>query len=255
MDADYAIPHHSLVSLRIVCVQLLSAAMACNDFTASPQLNGIRFRIVQVFFKALYSKSPEVIAAAKDGLKQAIAQQNKLPKELLQTGLRPILLNLSDHKRLTVDGLQGLARLLELLTNYFKVEIGRKLLDHLNQWATPAVLEAAAGKLLDDSNEVKVITNIMEVIHLLPAAAVMFLPDMVRVTIQLEEALRRDNSSPFRRPLLKFLVRFPEEALAFFLERVQDYTHGRLFVKLLEFEEGRCSMCVCGKEKVALILK
>ena len=39
-------------------------------------------------------------------------------------------MNLSDPKRFTVPGLEGLARLLELLTSYFKVEIGRKRLEH-----------------------------------------------------------------------------------------------------------------------------
>jgi transformation/transcription domain-associated protein len=128
----------SLLNLRTVCVRLLSAAMSWEEFSESPKLASTRFRVVQLFFKSLYSKSDDVVNAAKDGLKQST--QNKLPKDLLQTGLRPILLNLGDHKRLTVDGLQGLGRLLELLTSYFKVEIGRKLLDHLSQWATPEAL-------------------------------------------------------------------------------------------------------------------
>ena len=60
-----------------------------------------------------------------------LTHQSRLPKELLQTGLRPILMNLADPKRLSIPGLEGLARLLELLTNYFKVEIGHKLLEDL----------------------------------------------------------------------------------------------------------------------------
>jgi len=84
-----------------------------------------------------------------------------LPKDLLQAGLRPILVNVSDHKKLTVQGLDGLARLLELLTNYFKVEIGKKLLDHLIQWAEPTVLQEAAGKPLIEVESIKIIVAIL----------------------------------------------------------------------------------------------
>ncbi len=94
----------SLTNLRCACVQLLSASITAIDPNNSNTLDPIRYKIVQVFFKSLYLKSPEVVEAAKQGLRQSISNQNKLPKDLLQTGLKPILLNLSDHKRLTVDG-------------------------------------------------------------------------------------------------------------------------------------------------------
>ena len=103
-----------------------------------------RYRLTAVYFKSLYSTSPEVKEAAHDGLKVLLAHQSRLPKELLQTGLRPILMNLADPKRLSVAGLEGLARLLELLTNYFKVEIGHKLLDHYRVVADPQMLSTAA---------------------------------------------------------------------------------------------------------------
>ncbi|KAJ3709900.1 hypothetical protein C8R42DRAFT_729736 [Lentinula raphanica] len=50
-------------------------------------------------------------------------------------------MNLADPKHLSVPGLEGLARLLELLTNYFKVEIGHKLLDRFHFVADPSVGE------------------------------------------------------------------------------------------------------------------
>src|SRR5690606_5896132 len=112
------------------CIKLLSMAVSYPELAAQNH-NATRGRIISVFFKSLYSRSNEVIEAANQGLKGVLSQQSKLPKELLQNGLRPILMNLSDPKRLNVAGLEGLARLLQLLTNYFKVEIGSRLLDHL----------------------------------------------------------------------------------------------------------------------------
>ncbi|KAI7852465.1 hypothetical protein BDC45DRAFT_550494 [Circinella umbellata] len=227
----------SLMNLRIVCIKLLSAAMACSDFSSQRQTH-TRARIIQVFFKSLYSKSPEVVEAAHRGLKQVLAQQHKLPKELLQQGLRPILTTLSNHKTLSVPGLEGLARLLELLTNYFKVEIGKKLLDHLKQWADPKVLQEAAGKSLNENHEVKIIVAILNIFHLLPAAAHIFLNDLVTVVIDMEKDIRRTVSSPFRPNLIKYLNRYPTETVAYFYERLNSPQHSRLFVDLLGTENA-----------------
>ncbi|KAJ3410576.1 hypothetical protein HDV05_003644 [Chytridiales sp. JEL 0842] len=227
----------SLTNLRVVCIKLLSAAMACPEFSAQKQVN-TRARIISVFFKSLYAKSIEVVEVAYKGLQQVLSQQHKLPKELLQAGLKPILVNLSDYKRLTVPALEGLARLLELLTNYFKVEIGRKLLDHLRQWADPAVLENAAGRPLSEIEEIKIIVAILNVFYLLPASANIFLDDLITVILELEGKLRRNISSPFRLPLIKFINRYPAEALDYFLDKLKAASYGNLFVDLVGHELG-----------------
>ncbi|CAG8826898.1 8163_t:CDS:1, partial [Dentiscutata erythropus] len=134
--------------------------------------------------------------------------------------------------------LEGLARLLELLTNYFKVEIGKKLLDHLRQWADPSVLQEAAGKPLIDVEPIKIIVAILNVFHLLPSAANIFLENLVHIVLDLEEQLRRSLSSPFRLPLIKFLNRYASETIEYFYERLGDSKYSRLFISILETEEA-----------------
>ncbi|CAG8541435.1 8605_t:CDS:10, partial [Gigaspora rosea] len=208
------------INLRIVCIKFLSASMMRSDSFPQATAVATRTRIIGVFFKSLYSKAPEVVDVANKGLQQVLQQQHKLPKDLLQAGLRPILVNLSDHKKLTVPGLEGLARLLELLTNYFKVEIGRKLLDHLRQWADPTVLQEAASKPLIEIEPIKIIVAILNVFHLLPPAAFVFLEDLVAIVLELEEQLRRSMSSPFRLPLIKFLNRYSTNAIEYFYNKI-----------------------------------
>ena len=110
-----------IIKFRVACIRLLSTAMDFKEFQEIPANNTSRTRIIAVFFKSLYSKAPDVVEAAEIGLKGVLHATNKLPKDLLQNGLRPILMNLQDPRKLSVDGLEGLARLLTLLTNYFKV--------------------------------------------------------------------------------------------------------------------------------------
>lgn len=223
--------------LRVVCIKLLSSAMAHGELSQTNQ-NSARARIIAVFFKSLYSKSSEVVEMAYKGLSQVLQHQHKLPKDLLQAGLRPILVNLSDYKKLTVQGLEGLARLLELLTTYFKNEIGRKLLDHLKAWAEPAVLEEASSRPLSEVDEIKIIVAILDAFPLLPQAANIYLEDLVNEVLDLEVKLKRFISSPFRQPLIKFLNRHATDALAYFYEQLEDGPRSRLFVDLLQSESA-----------------
>jgi transformation/transcription domain-associated protein len=136
-------------------------------------------RVTGVYFKSLYSLSPEVKEVAHEGLRSVLKHQNRLPKELLQTGLRPILMNLADPKRLSVPGLEGLARLLELLTHYFKVEIGHKLLDHFRIVADPQMLQASSRLPLVDNEGITKLVRLANIFHLLPSAANIFLEKLV----------------------------------------------------------------------------
>jgi transformation/transcription domain-associated protein len=233
----------SLIKLRIVCIQLLSAAMACSEFQL-PRQNATRSRIISVFFKALYNSSQEVVDVAYKAMHQVLAQNHRLPKELLQNGLKPILSTLADHTRLTVPALEGLGRLLELLTNYFKVEIGRKLLDHLRAWSTPTFLEECAGRCLSGSTEIKIIAALINVFSQLPPTASVFLNDLVVEVVRLETSLRRSESSPFRKPLARFMNRYPSESAEYFFSHLADPVMSQLFIGILKLKDQSVSLRV-----------
>ncbi|KAL8682682.1 MAG: hypothetical protein Q9186_001278 [Xanthomendoza sp. 1 TL-2023] len=228
----------SIVDLRVSCIKLLSLAVCLNEFNGQ-QHSHSKSRIIAVFFQSLYSPSAEVIEAANVGLGAVLKITNKLPKELLQNGLRPILMNLQDPKKLSVQGLDGLARLLALLTNYFKVEIGERLLDHIKVIADKSALQKSSFALIEQNSQMKVVIATLNIFHLLPAtpnaaaSAETFMGDLVDRVLELEEALRRTHSSPFRVPLLKYLNRYDKAAWAFFSPRLSDMKYGRFFAQLL----------------------
>ncbi|XRM37421.1 transcription-associated protein 1 [Aspergillus tubingensis] len=226
-----------IVNLRVACLRLLSMAMSFQEFGNTPQ-NTSRARIISVFFKSLYSRSPDVIEAANAGLRDVLTQTNKLPKDLLQNGLRPILMNLQDPKRLSVAGLDGLARLLTLLTNYFKVEIGARLLDHMKVIADDTILQKVSFSLVEQSPPMKIVAAIFNIFHLLPPAATSFMEHLVNKVLDLEDKLRRTSNSPFRKPLVKYLNRYPKDSLTFFQNRFKDERFGRFFGQVLADPES-----------------
>ena len=221
-----------IVSLRVACIKLLSLAVGFAEF-AGQQQTASRSRIISIFFKSLYSQSTEVIEAANAGLKGVLSQTNKLPKDLLQNGLRPILMNLQDPKKLSVQGLDGLARLLALLTNYFKTEIGERLLAHMSVIADAAVLQKSSFSLIEQNPQMKIVLATLNIFHLLPSTAAVFMSGLIERVLELERSLRRTHFSPFREPLLKYINKYPKEAWEFFSERLSEMKYGRFFAQIL----------------------
>lgn len=207
----------AVTKLRVVAIQLLAAAMQCAEFQTQEHV-AMRMRIISVYFKCLYSSSEEVVAVAYDSLKATLAQQSKLPKDLLRSGLQPILMTLADRHRLTSAGLDGLAHLLQLLTNYFKVEIGIKLLDHLSALAEPAMLRRAAAGPLDTHEKLRILTAIVRVFHLLPDTAYQFLPRLLVYVAEIESHLRRSGPTPLTDMLTLFLDHFSEHTVRYYFE-------------------------------------
>lgn len=204
-----------LIKLRIACIKLLTLALKNEEFATAQQGN-IRIRILAVFFKTMLKTSPEIIDTTYEALKDALAENSRLPKELLQNGLKPMLMNLSDHQKLTESGLYALSKLLELLIAYFKVEIGKKLLDHLGAWCTFEVLDNIFGLDIVNQAPTKIISSIVNIFHLLPPRADMFLNDLMVKVLFLERKLRCHLDSPFRTPLAKYLNRFHTNVIEYF---------------------------------------
>ncbi|EPX74408.1 SAGA complex phosphatidylinositol kinase-like protein Tra1 [Schizosaccharomyces octosporus yFS286] len=194
----------SLRKLRATCLQLLFSSLVTLKFD-HPQHFPTRTKIIAIFFKSLYSSQEDIYSVAIPALKYVLTQNQKLPKELLQSGLRPVLMNLSDHNKLSVSCLEGLSRLLRLLTNYFKVEIGRKLLQHFSALSETNELERLSVYSLNGNQKIDMIVTLVSVFKDLPPLSVQFLGDLITSVGNVEKVVRRFLSSPLRRPLNEFL--------------------------------------------------
>ncbi|KAK4169055.1 hypothetical protein QBC43DRAFT_84730 [Cladorrhinum sp. PSN259] len=244
---------HFIVSLRVACIKILSTAMGFDEFATGPN-NPTRQKVVQVFFKCLYSDSKPTIEAATEALRTVLLHTSKLPKDLLQSGLRPVLASLQDAKRLTVHSLENLARLLRLLTTYFKVEIGSRLLDHIKVIAEPAFLQTVSFTFFEQHNAMKVIAAVFNIFHLLPEAAKQFKERVIDNVLDLEEKLRRTHLSPFRVPLYKYLNKYPSDVLGFTLGKIEELRYGRFLSQVLRHPDSQ-SLRDYGAANVEFIIK
>lgn len=83
-----------LAQLRIVCVKFLAAALDAPEL-ATQRHAPTRSRILAVNFKLLYKPREDVVDVAYNCLKNVKALQSKLPKEMLQAGLRFVFVQVS----------------------------------------------------------------------------------------------------------------------------------------------------------------
>ncbi|RCI15754.1 hypothetical protein L249_2056 [Ophiocordyceps polyrhachis-furcata BCC 54312] len=226
--------HDNIVNLRVSCIKLLCTAMTFEEFANNP----CKGKVLAVFFKCLYSESKPTINAANDALKAVLAVDRRLPKDLLQGGLRPVLQSLSDPKRLTVHGLDNLSRLLKLLTSYFKVEIGSRLLDQIDSIVEPSAWQQISFTFFEQNQQTKVITAILNIFHLLPPQAETFKEVLIDCFLGLEEKLRRTMHSPFRQPIYLYINRYPKEIWAYLLGRLDDMKYGRLLAQVLRHPDS-----------------
>lgn len=199
--------------------------------------------MISLLFRSLISSPPTAVITAHLTLRDVLAlssaaadkdkgskPQSRLPKELLQTCIRPVLLNLREYTRLTVPLLQGLARLLSLLSSWFNTTLGEKLLEHLQKWADPQLI--MSQKVWIEGEEPLVAAAILDLFSLLPQAS-QFVESLVKTTIKLELTLPaykpREVASPYRRPLARYLNRHPQNAVGFFFQRLKTPVYSELF--------------------------
>ena len=142
-----------------------------------------------------------------------------------------------------------LVYLQDLLSGQFNVTLGQKLTEHLQKWMeADKYLHGQAQTAWEPGSEWEVAASMLNIFHKLPSAAKEFLethegrPGIVVLTIGLEEALHQlPNTtlpsrmwSPYRAPLTRFLNRYAEESVAYFLDSNSRLSKPEYFLRLLD---------------------
>ncbi len=185
-------------------------------------------QVVSLLFRSLISEPAEAVAASASALHHALilgkekdagsSSGHRLSKELIQSCIRPILLNLREHTKLSLHLLRGLSHLLVLLSSWFNKTLGEKLIEHLNRFGEPDKIMQL--QVFKPGEEPLIAAAVLDLFSLLPQAS-QFVESLVKQTVRLEMALPRYkpclSASPFREPLAKYLNR--HYASKFFFSR------------------------------------
>ncbi|XP_064648217.1 transformation/transcription domain-associated protein-like isoform X2 [Lineus longissimus] len=226
----------SLVPLR---KSGLRALAACHYI---PQR---RDRIFNVLYKALNSNNSELQEAAYECMKNFISGFH-MDMEQVHTEMRPLLLMLGDHRSLDLNVIQRLSYLTQLFPNTFSEKLCEQLLAHLKKWMDKPIQDQKSGTVRINgqvvSTDMKTCAAIINIFHLVPAASQKMIEPLVTLTLKKgEKPLLVEAGSPFREPLIKFLLRYPQQSVELFLSEaaILDQQWNRFFGVLLKHENGK----------------
>jgi hypothetical protein len=174
-----------------------------------------------------------------DGSDDVVSASSRIPKELLHTCIRPVLLQLKEYTRLTVPLLRGLFRLLTLLGSLFNKTLSERLLDHLRKWTDPTTI--IGHKVWVAGEEPLVAAAIIDIFSVLPSSAP-FIEHLVKTCIKLESTFHLFKSrlveQPYRRPLARYLNKHAQYAAGFFFPRLKTPMYSELFQHVIQLDES-----------------
>ncbi|GAX24432.1 transformation/transcription domain-associated protein [Fistulifera solaris] len=262
------------VELRVASIRLFHVAIKVHtdaffDADTSTPIGNIRPHVVSLLFRSLVSFPLRAVNAAHCALGDVLSlsvvaksgessdkPQSRLPKELLQTCIRPVLLHLREYTRLSVPLLRGLSRLLDLLSSWFNKTLGEKLLDHLQKWADPPRI--VGHSIWKQGTEPLVAAGIIDIFASLPHSP-NFVEPLVKTCIKLEAALPafkgRFLTSPYRQPLANYLNKHPQVTVNFFFQRFKTPMYSELFQDLLTHNQStELRLYLRSKQSSAMLL-
>nr|CAD7586473.1 unnamed protein product [Timema genevievae] len=216
----------SMVSLR---QSALRALAACH------YLDTHRDKIFPVLFKALEKSVPELQETGYECMKKFIAGCH-LDEQVVSMAMRPLLEKLEDHRNLTLNS----AKRLSYLTQLFPTSFQEKLCDQLIQHLEKLVETTAQATTKNTENEQKLAT-VIQMFHQLPCASQKYISLLCNLVLQAERGLLVEASSPFRAPLLQFLLRYPQETIDLLLQdhNIANRQWSRFLEYLIKHEKGK----------------
>ncbi|XP_013181191.1 PREDICTED: transformation/transcription domain-associated protein [Papilio xuthus] len=230
----------NLVPLRISALRALAS---CHYIQEKP----CREKIFQVLYKSLEKNDPELQQAGFECM-QKFLSGFQIDMEMVHPVMRPLLLTLGDHRNLSVNGAKRLSYLTQLFPSTFSEKLCEQLLQLLKKLLDYSIQTNRAdihgGNFLQSvsknmDNEQKIII-LVGIFHQIPAASPRFIDVLCRLILHTEKSLSVEAGSPFREPLVKFLLRYPKETLDLLMNdiNIKDQQWSRFVIYLMKHPDA-----------------
>ncbi|XP_052746122.1 transcription-associated protein 1 isoform X5 [Bicyclus anynana] len=233
------LPCYKGVNLVPLRASALKALAACHYI----QEKHCREKIFQVLYKSLEKNDQELQQAGFECM-QKFLSGFQIDMEMVHPVMRPLLLTLGDHRNLSVNGAKRLSYLTQLFPSTFSEKLCEQLLQLLKKLLDYSIQTNRGGNFLQSvsknlENEQKIII-LIGIFHQIPAASPRFIDVLCRLIFHTEKSLLIEAGSPFREPLVKFLLRYPKETLDLIMSdnNIRDQQWSRFLIYLVKHSEA-----------------
>ncbi|KAI8515281.1 hypothetical protein Bbelb_060940, partial [Branchiostoma belcheri] len=174
-------------------------------------------------------------------------KHQQMDAETIHNAVRPLLMVLGDYRSLTLSVIKRLTNVTTLFPNVFNEKLCDQLMAHLKKWMDVAIIAQKGGQRTDgngfvtDCQVIKVCAAIIHMFHTIPAASIKMIDPLVTLVLKAERALLLEIGSPFRDPLMKFLLRYPAQSVDLFIQEahLKEPQTNRTFTAMLKREEAK----------------
>lgn len=134
---------------------------------------------------------------------------------------------------------------MELFPELFNEKLCEQLLALLRRWMETAITTANTENqqqvkpAVRSTEEIKICSALMNMFHLVPAASAKLIEPLITLTVKTERGLVLEIGSPFRKPLIGFLLHYPQQTVDYFLLNIADPLVNRLFISILKREDTK----------------
>ncbi|XP_050675423.1 transcription-associated protein 1 [Leptidea sinapis] len=233
------LPCYKGVNLIPLRISTLRALATCHYI----QEKHCREKIFQVLYKSLEKNDPELQQAGFECM-QKFLSGFQIDMDMVHPVMRPLLLTLGDHRNLSVNGAKRLSYLTQLFPSTFSEKLCEQLLQLLKKLLDYSIQTNRGGNFLQSvsknmENEQKIII-LIGIFHQIPAASPRFIDVLCRLIFHTEKSLMVEAGSPFRDPLVKFLLRYPKETLDLIMSdnNIKEQQWSRFLIYLIKNEEA-----------------
>lgn len=232
--------YKNVTDLTPLRISALKALAACHYITDSQHKD----KIISILFRLMENKKPELQEAAFQCMKRFNVGM-QIDKKEIHNCIRPLLLTLGDHRNLTLSATKRLSYFTQLFPQMFNEKLSEQILQLCQKLLEISIQNCKQGgnffaTLRGSEYEQKVIC-LIEMFHQITAATPKYIENLCQLVLQTEKNLMIESASPYRNALIKFLLRFPDETVEYFLSEnsMKDMQWNRFFIYLLKHKDGQ----------------
>eukprot|EP01029_Cantina_marsupialis_P010647 TRINITY_DN241_c0_g1_i4.p1 TRINITY_DN241_c0_g1~~TRINITY_DN241_c0_g1_i4.p1 ORF type:complete len:4473 (-),score=800.75 TRINITY_DN241_c0_g1_i4:399-13817(-) len=278
MDTSFGLSHAHQMQLHVmVFMRSILLQVPLEYYNSNPQWCEQRNFIVDMLFKGLLDcrfKILELVATAHKSLRMLLFFNHVfgrlsikvLPRDQLQLCLRSTLTDLSDVRKMDLNIIYNIHKLLQLMSSQFNNQLASKLGDHLKLWSDsnrvhdlrnwlqqsheertkqPRQYNQNMNEFVRNLRDLATASGILNLFPHLPNRVQAFEPFMIAV-LSLDRMLPEFpctgfTNSPYHIPCISFLNKHATQAVRYFLENGRlshDQQLANLFKKVICHSEA-----------------
>ncbi|VDK30483.1 unnamed protein product [Dibothriocephalus latus] len=190
---------------------------ACRVLSTTHYIDSQKSSTLAALFKGICSDSPAIHKIAFECIREFVSHTT-IDLELRHTYVKPILQNIRQVANLRLSTIRQLAYCAELFPSTFSERFCDAIHCHLNAFVELiSNRPEAVSKFGASQQPVELASSLIDLYHLIPLATEKYVGILIGQVIRMEQLLNIELTSPLRLPLVRFLVRYPEETFRQFL--------------------------------------